>query len=407
MSGCAVNPVTGKNEFSLVSEQQEIAMGQKLYSQSLQQQGGSYYLDPKVNTYINTIGQKLAALSHKPGLPYEFTVINSSVPNAWALPGGKIAINRGLLTLLDDEAQLAAVLGHEIVHVTARHGAQQQTQGMLLSMGSVIAQAAAGELGGVVSDTLQVGGNMVMAKYGRDDELESDFYGTRYLSAAGYDPQAAVELQKIFLSLKDQQSNGLLDTLFASHPPSNERMSRNQQTASTLPGSMRNRANYHRQLAQLFADQKAYQYYDEALKQHKKEDYAKAISSLNKAIKIQPRESEFWILKAQALWLTDQHKPALNAYNNAVKYNPGYFKPHLLRGLSHFDRGNLQQAETDLNRADRLYPTRVSRFYQGEIAFNRQQLHRAQQHYLAVAQGHDELAEQARDRLAKIQQLQQ
>ena len=405
LSGCVTNPVTGEQELSFVSKQQEIAIGEQHYERSIQHQGGSYYLDPKVNSYINRIGQRLAELSHQPGLPYEFTVINSSVPNAWALPGGKIAINRGLLMMLDDEAQLAAVLGHEIVHITARHGAQQQTQGILIGMGAAIAQAAAGELGGLVSDTLNIGGNMMMARYGREDELEADYYGTQYISAAGYDPMAAYELQHKLMSLKDSDNNPLL-ALFASHPPSQERMQRNKQTASYLPGKNRNRAEFQRQLATLFNDFEAYQHYEKAEKHHQNKDYDKAISALNRAIKIQPKESSFWTLKAQALWMKEQKSAALKAYSSAVKYNPQYFKPYLLRGMTYYEQGDISKAEADLMKADRFLKTRLSAFYQGEIDFDRQNYEQAKQHYLPVAQGNDELGAMARDKLSTIQKLQ-
>jgi predicted Zn-dependent protease len=404
--GCATNPVTGKNEFSLVSQQQEIAMGEQHYASSIQMQGGEYYLDSKVNSYVNSVGQKLARLSHQPNLPYEFTVINSSVPNAWALPGGKVAINRGLLMMLDDEAQLAAVLGHEIVHVTARHSAQQQTQAALLGIGGSIAQAAAGGLGGLVSETLNIGGGMIMAKYGRDDELESDYYGTQYISAAGYDPIASFELQHKLMSLKDGQQQNALSTLFASHPPSQERMSRNKQTAASLPGKVRNRQQYQQNMARLFKDFPAYQHYDKAEKYHQEKSYDKVISELNRAIKIQPRESSFWILKGQALWLKKQKSQALSAYSTAVKYDPKHIKPYILRGMSYYDTGNLTAAEKDFRKADSILNTRIASFYRGEIAFDKKQFVTAKNYYMPVAQGSDELANAARQKLAAIQELQ-
>ena len=135
IAGCSVNPVTGKSQLSFISPQQEVAIGEKNYAPSRQSQGGDYYLDPALQTYIRGVGKKLAAVSDRPDLPYEFIVLNNRVPNAWALPGGKIAINVGLLVLLEDEAQLAAVLGHEIVHAAARHGATQMTTGTLANIG--------------------------------------------------------------------------------------------------------------------------------------------------------------------------------------------------------------------------------------------------------------------------------
>ena len=140
-AGCSVNPVTGENQLILVSEAQELQMGAQAYAPTKQSQGGEYDVDPELTRYVQNVGNRLAAVSDRQ-LPYEFTVLNNSVPNAWALPGGKIAINRGLLTELGSEAELAAVLGHEIVHAAARHSAQQMSRG-LLSQVLVVATAIA------------------------------------------------------------------------------------------------------------------------------------------------------------------------------------------------------------------------------------------------------------------------
>jgi predicted Zn-dependent protease len=113
LAGCATNPVTGKNELSLISETQKISIGKQQYAPMRQAQGGDYMVDPMVGSYVNNVGQRLASVSDRK-LPYEFKVLNNSVPNAWALPGGKIFINRGLLTELKSESELAAVLCHEI-----------------------------------------------------------------------------------------------------------------------------------------------------------------------------------------------------------------------------------------------------------------------------------------------------
>src|SRR5678816_2828718 len=138
LSGCGTNPVSGAKEVQFVSESQEIAIGTENYGPSRQMQGGDYVVDPSVTAYVQSVGERLAQVSDRK-LPYEFVVINDSVPNAWALPGGKIAVNRGLLTELASEAELAAVLGHEITHAAARHGAKSMerdafTQGALVAL---------------------------------------------------------------------------------------------------------------------------------------------------------------------------------------------------------------------------------------------------------------------------------
>ena len=154
-----------------------------------QRQGGDYLADPEVQNYVREVGNKLAAVSDRE-LPYEFHVVNDGTPNAWALPGGKIAIHRGLLTELKSEAELAAVLGHEIVHAAAKHGAKNIQRGVLLQSTVALAGVATrdsdyaryAELG------VGLGAALISTKYGRDAERESDLYGMNYMHRAGYDP---------------------------------------------------------------------------------------------------------------------------------------------------------------------------------------------------------------------------
>src|SRR5688572_27719241 len=242
LAACGVNPVTGKKEIQFVSEAQEIKLGEQYYSPTQQSQGGDFDVLPELTVYINEVGQKLAAVADRK-LPYEFVVLNNPVPNAWALPGGKIAVNMGLLTELRNEAELAAVLGHEIVHAAARHGAKAQERGTLMQAGlaaATIGAAIGGVDANVANLALQgagVGAQLIQQRYGRDQELESDEYGMQYMKLAGYDPQGAVSLQETFVRLsKEQGAKGRswLEGLFASHPPSEERVAKNRATAARL-----------------------------------------------------------------------------------------------------------------------------------------------------------------------------
>ena len=159
LSGCVTNPVTGESEIGLVSTSQQIAIGEEQYEPSQQMQGGQYVVDRELRGYVSGVGNKVAQYSNI-DLPYEFVVLNSSIPNAWALPGGKIAINRGLLVELRNEAELAAVLGHEVVHAAARHGAKQMERGMLMQ-GAMVATAIGlqgSSLGNTVMQSAQLGG---------------------------------------------------------------------------------------------------------------------------------------------------------------------------------------------------------------------------------------------------------
>ena len=260
LTGCAANPVTGRNELRFISEGRELQIGQQMYTPLQQQQGGEYIVDTELVTYIKGVANRLADVSDR-ALPYEFVVLNNSAVNAWALPGGKIAINRGLLLEMDTEGQLAAVIGHEIVHSAARHSARQMEKGMFLNLAMVGATLAADGHGDGEYAVLgaQLGSMMTTLKYGRNNELESDKYGMTYMSRAGYDPNEAVRVQEMFVRLKDGKTPGMFATLFSSHPPSQNRVDKNRETARTLPtGGLVNREVYQKKTAYLRRVNQAY-----------------------------------------------------------------------------------------------------------------------------------------------------
>ncbi len=221
LAGCAANPVTGRSELALmsVSPQQEVEMGKASFAQALQSMGGTYP-DVSSSAYVDRVGQRVARRSHRPEIKYSFKVVNDSAPNAFALPGGFIAISRGLLISLENEAQLAAVLGHEIGHVTARHSVQgMQRSSLLGATVSLLGSVAGAQYGALVSQIGGVTANLVDKSYSRDQESESDQLGIDYMVLAGYAPQGAVELQEIFYrKIEGGQDPAWLSGLFRSHP---------------------------------------------------------------------------------------------------------------------------------------------------------------------------------------------
>lgn len=405
LSGCSVNPVTGKNELSIVSPQQEVAIGEKNYHPSRQSQGGDYYLDQSLQTYVAGVGQRLAAVSDRPDLPYEFAVINNDVPNAWALPGGKIAINRGLLLLLEDEAQLAAVLGHEIVHAAARHGASQMTRGTLANIGLVTLGVATqgkegAQLYGMAS---QIGAAAWMAKYGRDDELESDHYGINYMARAGYEVQAAVELQEKFVELSKSRQAGFLDNLFASHPPSTQRVEANRSRTANFDSGKRYRARYQAAIAQLKKDAPAYKAETAAKKALAEKDGHLAIQQLDKAVAHQPNEGHFWELRGHAWKMLEEYGNAEKAYTTAIKKNDKFFSPYLARGVMLYERGQRTRAKSDLQRSYELLPTPTASYYLGELSLQGKQYEQANSYFKLAANAGGALGNQSRQRLQELQ----
>jgi predicted Zn-dependent protease len=403
-SGCAVNPVTGKSEFSLVSEAQEIQIGEANYSFMQQSGGGQYDVDPELTTYVQGIGNKLAEVSDRP-LPYEFVVLNSSVPNAWALPGGKIAINRGLLTEMNSEAELAAVLGHEIVHAAARHSARQMSRGMLLQV-AVIGTAIATSDGGysdLAVGGASVGAQLINQSYGRSAELESDYYGMQYMSRAGYDPQGAVELQQTFVRLSEGRASDWLSGLFASHPPSQERVDTNIQTAAALPaGGETGEARYKAAMQQTFDTKPAYDAYDEGRKALADKDHELAAEKADEAIAFFPDEAHFYGLRGDARFVSERYDMAIENYDIAIRRRGDFFQYYLQRGLSNEKLGNDLPAITDLERSIELLPTAPAHNALGNIYARRGDKAKAMEHYAAVADGQGDVAAVARDAMVRL-----
>ena len=408
IGGCATNPVTGKKELNLVSEAQEIQIGQQQYAPSRQSQGGDYVTDPTVTNYVRQVGNRLGAVADRK-LPYEFVVINSSDLNAWALPGGKLAINRGLLVELKNEAELAAVLGHEIVHAAARHGAQQMEQGQLLQIGAAVASIGAAAYGGsalgeMVGQGSMLGAQLLSAKYGRDDELEADRYGMKYMKAAGYDLQAAVALQELFVRKFEGGSADRLSSLFASHPPSPERVAANKRTMAEMggPGGDLGTERYQAGIANLLKSAPAYAKYDEALAAANKGDMATAKRLAAEAAKMEPREARFQELQGELERQAKNPKGALPYFEKARSLDPGYFKPLALSGITQYDLGNRAAAEPLLTQAMQMLPNGPSAFYLGRIAEDTGNTAKAVEYYKMVAGSKSKLGQEAQTRLARL-----
>jgi predicted Zn-dependent protease len=234
--GCSVNPATGHREFTLVSADQELAIGREGYAATLAEYG--QYDDARLGAYVDSVGQRVARASDLPRLEWHFTVLDDPVVNAFAMPGGYIYITRGILAHLNSEAQLAGVLGHEIGHVTARHGARQMTQQQLAGLGLVVAGSFS-ETFRRYSATAQQALGLLMLKYSRDDESQADALGIRYATAAGYDPR---EIPATYATLKriSERAGSGLPFYLSTHPDPGDREAR---TSALAQQAVAGRAN--------------------------------------------------------------------------------------------------------------------------------------------------------------------
>jgi predicted Zn-dependent protease len=233
-AGCAVNPVTGERQLALISEQQEVALGAQS-AQEVQQSIG-FVQDAELQSYVAMVGKSMALMSERPDLPWEFHVVDDPSPNAFALPGGYIFVTRGLMGLMTNEAELAAVVGHEIGHVTARHSVTQLSRAQLaqlgLGLGAVLSPEVA-QLGELASQGL----GLLFLKYGRDAERQADELGFKYMLADGYQ---IGQMTEVFAAL--EQSSKLagaspLPDWLSSHPSEPERIANTEARIAALPST--------------------------------------------------------------------------------------------------------------------------------------------------------------------------
>lgn len=396
-SACGINPVTKKREFQVVSEAQEISIGNQNYAPARQSQGGDYSLDPELTAYVQSVGNKLAAVSDRK-LPYEFTILNDSVPNAWAMPGGKVAFNRGLLYELNSEAELAAVMGHEMVHAAARHGAKSMERGMLMQ-GTMIAVGMAAQdsnYANLIVGGAQLSAQLATSKYGRDAESEADLYGMQYMKKAGYDPASAVTLQETFVRLSADRSSSFIQGLFASHPPSAARVADNKVTLAKIgAGGDWGKENYVKKVAKLKSTQAAYKAYDEGVKALSEKNIEKATALAKQAIAGEPREARFQELLGDIALSQKKSAEALSYYDKAIQMQPDYFKPHVQAGIALFNLGRKAEAEKYLSKSNALLPTAPSHYLLGKIAEERGDLTSALKNYEVAADSNSEIGKQS------------
>jgi predicted Zn-dependent protease len=251
VSGCATNPVTGRSQLMLLSEQEEMEMGRKAFTELNWQDGGPLRVDPAVQAYLQGVVKKLHQVSHRSSLPVDFTLQSASEPNAWALPG-HTAMNRGLLQQFPNEAQFAFVMGHEMGHVAARHSASRQSKGMVtggtIGILGAAAEAALGGVGSLAAGVAGAGAQLMLLSFDRGQELEADELGTLYMARAGYDPQEALGAhaslnQAIDVYLgnlgKKRTDSGGMSQILSTHPRHEDRLKQIEDYLKTIPASER------------------------------------------------------------------------------------------------------------------------------------------------------------------------
>lgn len=409
ISGCAINPVTGKRELALISEKGEIQLGENQYPYTLQQ-GGGLYRDPELERYITEVGEKLGKVSHRPHVPYKFRIVNSSIPNAFALPGGPIAINRGLLVSLENEAQLAAVLGHEVGHVSARHHVQKISQGVLLNLALIVlGSATKGKGAQVLMASGLLAGSLLSLHFSREDEAQSDALGIDYMVRAGYNPIGAVQLQEFFYrKVEKEREPSWLEGLFRTHPFSKDRMEASSRRIKEVypdapkdPHLTLNEERFMRETAKLRRVNEVYKVFDEGERLLAKGYYQAATEKFREAIRMEPDQAPFYRgLGAGYLKMGDYGK-AEEYLQRSLDLDWDFYLTHYYMGLIRVKRGDYQVAIAELDNSVRLLPTRPAFYYLGESHEAIRNLEEATRYYEVVVQTRedDEYGRKAKPRL--------
>jgi len=234
LGGCAINPVSGRNELSLISQSQEIQMGKDASTNDLKSVGEANH--PAAQAMVRRIGQAIAAKSERPGLPWEFHLLDDAAVNAFAYPGGFIFVTRGLMGQLTNEAQLAEVIGHEIGHVTAKHTVSAMSKQQIAQIGLVGASVLSPTIA-QYGDLLGTGASLLFLKFGRDDEKQADALGFKYSLAQGYDVRQAPKVFNTLSRLSSEGGGARVPEWQSTHPDPGNRVKTAQAKVDALPAS--------------------------------------------------------------------------------------------------------------------------------------------------------------------------
>lgn len=363
LSGCAVDPVTGRQQLMMMSPAEEIALDRQHSPFQFSSDYGVVQ-DQSLSDYLNRVGRDLSARSHRPEMPFSFRAVNSPVINAYAFPGGSIAATRGILAELDSEAELAALLGHEIGHVNARHTAEQATKGTIASIliagvGVATSATGLGDYSGAIQDLGGLGAGALLARYSRENEREADALGMEYMTRAGYTPMGMVSLMEVLLK-EGKRKPGALEMMFATHPMSEERHRtalRNAQgeyaARLSAPDQRERYLDNTARLRGIKGAITALQNAETAL--HKKE-YPAAEEELHKALAIAPDDYTALLLMAKCKMAQEQVVEAERFALAASRVYPQEAQAHGVLGLTWIINQKYDQAFAQLSEYDRLLP---------------------------------------------------
>jgi predicted Zn-dependent protease len=394
--GCATDPVTGKKQFMLVSEDTEIQIDRQYAPLQISTDYGSVQ-DSELNSYVGQVGNKMAAKSHRTHMPYSFRVVNATYVNAYAFPGGTIAATRGIMLSLENEAELAALLGHELGHVNARHSAEQMSKGQLTQavVGgiAVVAGTQSAALGNLAGQLGQISAGALLARYSRDNEREADALGIEYMVGANYGSQGFVGLMDMLNSMS-KHKGGSVELLFATHPMSQERYDTAVQSANTtyksaLDGPLY-RERYMDHTAGLRANKTVIEEIQKGEKEMAQRKYDAAESHLRKALKQDPNDYVGLCIMSISQLAQKDYAVGRQYAEMAQKAYPQEAQAYHLSGFAKIQLKDFDGAYEEFNSYEKLLPGNPNTiFFKGycqEGMNHREQAANEYHRYLQVVQ---------------------
>ena len=361
-TGCATNPVTGQTQLMMISEQQEVALDRKNSPHQFSADYGSA-ADSQLNAYLNTVGYGLASRSHRPAVPYSFRMVNATYVNAYAFPGGSIAATRGILLELNNEAELAALLGHELGHVNARHTAARMSTAMLTQLavaGLAVAAASRDEsLGSLAAGLGGIGAGLLLASYSRDDERQADALGMEYMTRAGYDPSGMVGLMEVLRSMHREKPSAL-ETMFATHPMSDERyataVNRANGEYASARGLPMNRERYMDETARLRAMRPAVEKLQNGERLMMKEKPREAEGEYDAALKLAPTDYAGLLMMAKCQLVRENFAKAEEYARRASEAYPGEAQAQSVLGMANLRQKKFAKAHESFAAYESMLP---------------------------------------------------
>jgi predicted Zn-dependent protease len=333
----------------------EIQKGLRHYPFALAQSGGDLTQLPVTTNYLNGLIEQLAQTANSP-FPWEIRLINDGSINAWALPGGKMGVNYGLLTAVETEAELVSVLGHEMAHSIELHGTGRETFGALVGLAAQVIEIGISEPGTKPGSNrlIGLGQNILMGQYSQSNELEADRVGVNLMARAGFNPKGAIGVQEKLAKL-GAGGNSVAQKLLGTHPISRERLAAIQTEVAKYPNTGRSMsADFSKAKAEIKALESGLELVTKARKQGREKMLSEALQSTKRALKILPNEHSVWRLQAELLVANQNPQEAVQSALRVRELNPSDPISELLLGYCYDAAGDQGNADAARYRAKRL-----------------------------------------------------